>query len=134
MRRLQSILPVVFANGASVFFVYAACFVGEVGEPVIAVRYLAAVLAIIGIETWILNLHPSFWIPALVFSALMGGMDIHQAQRRRMNRKLLMAHEEIEQLAKVAERERIGRDLHDLLGHTLSLIILKSELASKLMR
>ncbi len=32
----------------------------------------------------------------------------------------------------MAERERIARDLHDVLGHTLSLIILKSELASKL--
>jgi hypothetical protein len=33
---------------------------------------------------------------------------------------------------KVAERERIARDLHDVLGHTLSIIILKSELAGKL--
>jgi two-component system, NarL family, sensor histidine kinase DesK len=33
---------------------------------------------------------------------------------------------------KVAERERIARDLHDILGHTLSVIILKSELANKL--
>jgi two-component system sensor histidine kinase DesK len=32
----------------------------------------------------------------------------------------------------MAERERIGRDLHDLLGHTLSLVALKSELAGKL--
>ena len=43
-----------------------------------------------------------------------------------------MAQEEVEHLAKVAERERIARDLHDVLGHTLSLIVLKSELASKL--
>ena len=39
------------------------------------------------------------------------------------------ANEEIEHLAKVAERERIARDLHDVLGHTLSVITLKSELA-----
>jgi two-component system sensor histidine kinase DesK len=43
-----------------------------------------------------------------------------------------MAQEEIEHLAKVAERERIARDLHDVLGHTLSLIIVKSTLAGKL--
>ena len=42
-------------------------------------------------------------------------------------------NEEIEHLAKVAERERIARDLHDVLGHTLSVITLKSELAGKLM-
>jgi two-component system sensor histidine kinase DesK len=49
-----------------------------------------------------------------------------------MNRKLRKANEEIENLAKVAERERIARDLHDVLGHTLSVITLKSELAGKL--
>ena len=118
--------------GASVFFVYAACFTGETGEPKIAVRYLLAILGILGAVTWFLQRFPAFWIPALVFSALMGGVDIHQAQRRRADRKLRLAQEEIEHLAKLAERERIGRDLHDLLGHTLSLIILKSELASKL--
>jgi two-component system sensor histidine kinase DesK len=121
-----------FNWGASVFFIYAAAFIGEIAEPGIGVRYLAGLLAILGAESWLLNLPPYFWIPAAVFSALIGGVDIHAAQRRRVNRKLRMAQEEIEQLAKVAERERIARDLHDLLGHTLSVIILKSELASKL--
>jgi two-component system, NarL family, sensor histidine kinase DesK len=46
---------------------------------------------------------------------------------------LRKAQDEIEHLAKVAERERIARDLHDVLGHTLSVIILKSELAGKLL-
>jgi len=45
---------------------------------------------------------------------------------------LRLSHDEVRRLAANAERERIGRDLHDLLGHTLSLITLKSELAHKL--
>ena len=45
---------------------------------------------------------------------------------------LKLSHEEIRRLAATAERERIGRDLHDLLGHTLSLITLKLELSRKL--
>lgn len=45
---------------------------------------------------------------------------------------LRLSQEEVARLAKVAERERIGRDLHDLLGHTLSVIAIKAELASKL--
>jgi two-component system sensor histidine kinase DesK len=64
---------------------------------------------------------------------MVGGSNIFFAQRNRALAKLRMAHEEIEHLAKVAERERIARDLHDVLGHTLSVIILKSELAGKLM-
>jgi two-component system sensor histidine kinase DesK len=38
---------------------------------------------------------------------------------------------EIERLAKRAERERIARDLHDLLGHTLSLVAIKADLAGR---
>lgn len=43
------------------------------------------------------------------------------------------AREEVARLARSEERERIARDLHDLLGHTLSLIVLKSEVAGRLM-
>jgi two-component system, NarL family, sensor histidine kinase DesK len=50
----------------------------------------------------------------------------------RANRKLREAREELARLAVTEERSRIARDLHDLLGHTLSLIALKTELATKL--
>ncbi len=50
------------------------------------------------------------------------------------NRELLTAREEIARLAVANERLRIARDLHDLLGHNLSLITLKSELASRLIQ
>jgi len=39
----------------------------------------------------------------------------------------------VARIHKIAERERIARDLHDILGHTLSVIILKSELAGRLL-
>lgn len=37
------------------------------------------------------------------------------------------------QTASLMERERIGRDLHDLLGHTLTMVALKSDLANRLL-
>lgn len=43
------------------------------------------------------------------------------------------AREEVARLARSEERERIARDLHDLLGHTLSLVVLKSDLAGRLL-
>jgi two-component system sensor histidine kinase DesK len=69
----------------------------------------------------------------MVVSLGVTGSNIHFAEKNRADAKLRMAQEEIEHLAKVAERERIARDLHDVLGHTLSLIIVKSTLAGKLM-
>ena len=48
------------------------------------------------------------------------------------NDELLAAREELANLAVVNERLRIARDLHDLLGHSLTVIRAKSELASRL--
>ncbi len=48
------------------------------------------------------------------------------------NRELRLARKELARLAVTDERLRFARDLHDLLGHTLSLITLKSELAGRL--
>ncbi len=49
------------------------------------------------------------------------------------NRDLRAARQELARLAVTEERLRIARDLHDLLGHSLSLIALKSELAGRLL-
>lgn len=55
---------------------------------------------------------------------------ITRLQRR--NIQLLAARDEIARLAVAEERARIARDLHDTLGHDLSVIALKSELAGRL--
>ena len=52
---------------------------------------------------------------------------------RRTNVALVSARAELARLAVLEERERIARDLHDTLGHSLSLITLKSELAGRLL-
>jgi len=49
-----------------------------------------------------------------------------------LNSELQSAREELARNAVAEERMRFARDLHDLLGHSLSLIALKSELARRL--
>ncbi|MES5941513.1 MULTISPECIES: histidine kinase [unclassified Bacillus cereus group] len=53
-------------------------------------------------------------------------------QKRMLRNQLDEANEQIKDLVKREERQRIARDLHDTLGHTLSLITLKSQLVEKL--
>jgi two-component system, NarL family, sensor histidine kinase DesK len=48
------------------------------------------------------------------------------------NRQLSAARSEIARLAAENERTRIARDLHDLLGHSLTTITVKAELAQRL--
>jgi two-component system sensor histidine kinase DesK len=121
-----------FNAGSAVFFVYAAGFVAFTGDSTFAGKLLAAIVAAVGLEAFLLHLGPWFWITGSVLSLAIGAANIHFVQRNQAHRQLRMAREEVEHLARVAERERIARDLHDVLGHTLSLVILKSELASKL--
>ena len=49
-----------------------------------------------------------------------------------VNAELVEARDELARNAVAEERLRFARDLHDLLGHSLSLIALKSELAGRL--
>ncbi|HSF40071.1 MAG TPA: sensor histidine kinase [Thermoanaerobaculia bacterium] len=130
---LLGVLFAPFNWGANSFFIYAAAFVAHTGSKRLSWVLIGVILAVLGLETWLADLSPYVWIPAAVFSLLIGGLNIQESEVRRANAKLRMAQEEVERLAKAAERERIARDLHDLLGHTLSLITLKAELAAKLL-
>ena len=131
---LLGLLFIPFNGGASTFFIFAAAFVPfAVQTQTGAVAGLIAIVTVAGIEGLLLHLPGWTLFYAALFPLIVGGSNIFFAERNRMNRRLLKANEEIEHLAKVAERERIARDLHDVLGHTLSVIILKSELAGKLM-
>lgn len=71
------------------------------------------------------------WMEAvmIVFTSLMvcGFSEIAAA-----NRALLEARAEVARLASEAERTRIARDLHDLLGHSITVIAVKSGLARRL--
>ena len=71
------------------------------------------------------------WLPLVtVIVALL--IHVEKANQR-TDAALRLSHDEVRRLAALAERERIGRDLHDLLGHTLSLVALKSDLAARLL-
>jgi len=118
--------------GACVFFIYAGAFAGFASPPRLSAALIAAVVVVLGAEAWLLELSSAFWIPGAVFTIIIGAVNSHFSEAARARARLQRAEEEVERLAQLAERERIARDLHDLLGHTLSLISIKSELAGKL--
>jgi two-component system, NarL family, sensor histidine kinase DesK len=120
-------------NEALGTFIFVAAFIPFVTESlVVSVSTIALASSAIVAEGLLLHINPWSWVFCAVIALIVGGTNLFTSQRVKSNAKLQMAHEEIEQLAKMAERERIARDLHDVLGHTLSVIVLKSELAGRL--
>lgn len=120
--------------GASVFIIFTASFIPWVfGTAKRAFAALAALIVLLGADALLFHAPVWFWANSMVVALGVCGSNIHFAEKNRADHKLRMAQGEIEHLAKVAERERIARDLHDVLGHTLSLIVVKSTLAGKLL-
>lgn len=119
--------------GASAFFIYAGAFLGIALRRRETIRGILVVMALVALESWLVPLPPASWIPALLFTPMIGMINSHFTERSRAQARLQLAQEEVEQLAKLDERERIARDLHDLLGHSLSVVTLKSELADRLL-
>ncbi|MBW8823189.1 MAG: sensor histidine kinase [Xanthomonadales bacterium] len=70
------------------------------------------------------------WLP--ITTIIIGVLIQVERINTRTNAELALSHAEVRRVAAFAERERIGRDLHDLLGHTLSMVALKADLAGKL--
>jgi two-component system sensor histidine kinase DesK len=130
---LLGVMSLPINAGASSFFIYASAFLP------FAVASVPTVLGLITLECmgllaeglW-LHLNPIAIAATAFFIAVVGTGNFFIAQQKRADAKLRGANEEILQLAAVAERERIARDLHDVLGHTLSVIVLKAELAGRL--
>jgi two-component system sensor histidine kinase DesK len=90
-------------------------------------------IAVHVVEVFILGVPPigAAFAALLAMGCCLGNSAM--VESRLKSEALLISNQELHRLAAIAERERIGRDLHDLLGHTLSLIAIKSELAGKLM-
>lgn len=118
--------------GAGVFFVYASAFASHVGPPKQSIATIGAVLVYIVLLAWLRDLPSYFYAPALIFSVMIGGVNVFQREMAKKNAELKLTQEEVKRLATTAERERIARDLHDLVGHTFSMLTMKAQLAQKL--
>ncbi|MFF6786005.1 histidine kinase [Streptomyces sp. NPDC012510] len=93
--------------------------------PAVSALLTAIALAVPGGEAY---------LASLLLPALLGGFSMTGVRELiRTTGELREARATVAQLAANEERLRLARDLHDLLGHSLSLITLKSELAGRML-
>ena len=124
------VAPITLSSLGYLIFAF---FVTSFTLPLNIARYVIfGSLALFGIEAWLLGVNGPSLASVLLPGILLALTAIYTAYTGRQKMELRRSNEEVMRLATLAERERIGRDLHDLLGHTLSVVALKSELARKL--
>ena len=131
---LLGFASVPFNLGTACYVIYAGASLGFVLSPTLALRWFWRLIGVMAVEFWLLKVPTWYTLFMLLLTAAVSLSNIHEGTENRANARLKFAHDELQHLARVAERERIARDLHDVLGHTLSVIVLKSELADKLFK
>ena len=125
------LIPLIGWNGIGMV-IYAGSFAGvqrSLWPLGVAVAVSGILLLVLGLKGEIQWLTVGLMLFSTIVAALANRLTYREAI---ISRSLERSQEEVARVAKIAERERIARDLHDLLGHTLSVIVLKSELASRL--
>lgn len=132
---LLAVVITPYTPGSSTFFSYVGFLVGFTYRTKIWLTISGfLVVLILAMHFQFKYPFPFFAFPALSGLATIGIIGYVEKLRMDSRAAQFKSHQEIEQLAVIAERERIARDLHDILGHTLSSIALKAELAEKLLK
>jgi len=93
---------------------------------VVVVLFGAITAAGYGVDGW--SAHGNNFAVLLAAAAVFSFRLAHQRQAR-----LVLAERDLSELAVEEERARIARDLHDILGHSLTVISVKAELAERLL-
>ncbi len=135
---MAALVVLTLALGAprsfAVLFVYVVAVAGIVLPLTAAVAVTAAGAVFGGLGLAIAGSDGST-VAAWTLTVLgVGAMTTALGSAARANRELRRAREERARLAVSEERLRIARDLHDLLGQTLTLVTLKTELATRLLQ
>lgn len=116
-------------SGSMAMFAYISFFFGfwlTTGRFVLAISALLLWQAAL-LWLW----HPTLWLQAYAVIVALGVSVTGIVERMRLQHQLAQQRSdaELQVMARQLERERIARDLHDLLGHSLASIALKAELA-----
>ena len=130
---VMGVLAIPNNVGGSSFYIYVAALLPFcVDSKKVFLGVMVTEIAALAVESQLFPGNPFNYLITGFFVVVVGLSNSFIAENKRADMKLRAAQVENVELAAVAERERIARDLHDVLGHTLSVVVLKAELAGRL--
>jgi two-component system sensor histidine kinase DesK len=136
MLAVMVLLLVIAAPGAGEDVVAGAVYVGVTAAMTLPGRQVLGVVGVLTVAAVVLPEVVPGWrslgsfIPQLLL-ATFAAYGVGQVLRR--NIELAQARAQLVGLAVTEERERLARDVHDILGHSLTVITVKTELAGRLL-
>ncbi|WP_165960559.1 sensor histidine kinase [Actinocrispum wychmicini] len=128
---LSVALPAVAGSEWSFNAAWAGAATGWIGGRWVVVR-LAAIGAVIGLIAWVQHSDAAVVVWVALTSVVVGFFTSQARDQIDIFSELQDSRRERARLAVAEERDRIARDLHDLVGHSLSVIAVKTELARRL--
>ena len=130
-----AVLLVVFSDGQAwlPLFVYVAALAGRTVPGLAERGGIVAVAGLAVVVGFASQADSGFVLSIALTTFAIGYMLVGFARLLAANKELREAQDEIARLAASDERLRIARDVHDLIGHDLSTIALKTELARRLL-
>ncbi|MFF5227447.1 sensor histidine kinase [Dactylosporangium sp. NPDC000521] len=104
------------------------------GRPrmTVALVVLLTVVAVEAVLGWLRHAETAMLLSTIVATTLASGLVAAVRQMSRLIRELRGAQDALAVAAVAEERLRFSRDLHDLLGHTLSVIVVKAEVVRRI--
>lgn len=121
-----------FVNGNSVFFIYAAASAGYLRPMRLSMVVFVVCAVVYLLSATLADRHPVELSFAMLLSIIVWVSCFSASEGFYENERAERARALDLQQASLIERERIARDLHDLLGHTLTLVSLKADLVRRL--
>jgi two-component system, NarL family, sensor histidine kinase DesK len=133
MLAIAVVLTLAVHDSFSLMFVYAGSAAGVRLSGRTSALAVAAITALAAATLALTDPDAGFFWAATSTVFATGTLWFFIGGLLRANAELREARAELAELAVAEERLRFARDLHDLLGHDLSLIALKAELVGKLL-
>ena len=130
---VSTALTISQASGWGFLFTYCAAVAAMATPQRIGFYAVLLCSALAGVTSAIGGADGGTVVGFVASSAGIGMLMLVMRDLRTRNLELSAARAELARLAVAEERERFARDLHDLLGHSLSVIALKAELAGRLL-
>ena len=130
---LATALTLGQASGWGFLFTYCAACTGLVARKQLGFYAVALCAILAGVTSAAAGANGGTVIGFVASSAGVGMLMLVMGDLRLRNQQLSEARAELAEMAVAQERERFARDLHDLLGHSLSVITLKAQLAGRLL-